>query len=166
MDSSSEAAPGAQADLAERPEPVRACVFALGGRAFAVEMRRARELVVIEDYTRVPLAPSYLVGVTNLRGHVLPFVDIRPLLGLPAHGISRGSRALVVEADAVQMAIVIEEVLGLSSFDGTRPREGQPDGEVGVELLPRGDTPVTLLDAAKILEALRSGREKIDERRN
>ncbi|MGH7318373.1 MAG: chemotaxis protein CheW [Candidatus Rokuibacteriota bacterium] len=148
---------------------MRACVVALGGRAFAVEMGCARELVVIEDYTRVPLAPSSLVGVTNLRGHVLPLVDIRPLLGLPAHGIGRGSLALVVEADAVQAAIVIEEVLGLSSFDGTRPRdaaEGQPAGEVGVELLPRGDTPVTLLDTAKILEGLRRGREKIDERRN
>ena len=62
----------------------RACLVKLAGSRFAVEVRYAREVVVFDEYTVVPLAPSHLLGVVNLRGSIMPLVDIRPFLGLEA----------------------------------------------------------------------------------
>lgn len=143
--------------LVEQASRVRGCMFALAGELFAVDVRCAREVVIFDDHTRVPGAPSYLIGVANLRGHILPVLDIRPLLGLPSARLGHGIQALVVEVSGVQVAIAIESVLGLEYFkeilpfgDATR----RVYGEVGVGLLRREGSLVTLLDALKILAAL------------
>ena len=67
----------------DAPPTPRACLFALAGARFAVDVRSAREVVVFDDITAVPLASPHLVGVANLRGTVMPIVDVRDMLGLP-----------------------------------------------------------------------------------
>ena len=65
-----------------------ACLFELASQTFGVEISQAREARVFDDYTVVPLAPSHLIGVANLRGAIIPILDLRvPLtLRVPAHG--------------------------------------------------------------------------------
>jgi purine-binding chemotaxis protein CheW len=149
--------PAAPAGAPER----RACVFALAASRFAVDVRSTRELAMFHDITRVPCAPASLVGVANLRGTVMPIVDIRRLLGLPAERPEGGSvRTLVLRADALQAAVVVDAVLDLEPFDEIAPVE---DGDLGgAPAGPRftagyvkwGGERVRLLDAPKILEAL------------
>lgn len=149
--------------ILDRSRTVRACVFVLADEPFAVEVGCAREVVALEDHTAVPRAPAYLVGVTNLRGDILPIVDIRPLLGLPVTPVGRGSRALVLDVVGGQVAVAIDRVLGLEAFDEVVPfgeAARRAYGELGVGLLKRGDGLVTLLDAPKVLEALRVGARK------
>lgn len=144
----------------EQTQAVRACLFQLAGESFAVEVRWAREVVVFEDYTVVPRAPAHVVGVANLRGSIIPILDVRALLGLPGHQISRGGTALVIGEGGVQVALAIEGILGLESFDEVVPfgEAGRKEfGEFGVGLLRRGERMVTLLDVPKLLEALRIG---------
>jgi chemotaxis signal transduction protein len=147
-------------EVLDQVRTVRACLFTLAGELFAVEVRHAREVVVLEEYTTVPLAPPHLVGVANLRGYILPILDIRPLLGLAGQRVGRGSKVLVIAAGTVQVAVAIEGVLGLEWFadpvafgDAARRQHG----ELGVGLLERKGRLVTLLNAPKILEALRLG---------
>lgn len=145
------------ADVLESLGTVRACLFVLAGEGFAVEVGCAREVVVLEDVTIVPRGPANLVGVTNLRGYVLPILDIRPLLGLPTRRVAAGTRVLVIEACSVRVAIAVDGVLGLRTFEETVPfEESAPRryGELGVGLLRQEDGLVTLLDAAKVLQAL------------
>lgn len=142
------------------PRVVRACLFVLAGQPFAIDVASAREVVIVEEFTRVPRAPSHLVGVTNLRGYILPIFDIRPLLGLPSLVPGLGTRVVVTEAASVQVGIVIEAVLGLESFDEIVPfgdAVRREYGEFGVGLLRRGEGVVTLLDSARLLEALSRG---------
>jgi purine-binding chemotaxis protein CheW len=144
----------------EQTQAVRACLFQLAGESFAVEVRWAREVVVFEDYTVVPRAPAHVVGVANLRGSIIPILDVRAILGLSGHQIGRGSTALVVSEGGVQVALAIEGILGLESFDEVVPfgEAGRKEfGEFGVGLLRRGEGLVTLLDVPKLLEALRIG---------
>ncbi len=139
---------------------VRACLFLLEGERFAIEVMVARELVTVGELTVVPRAPAYLVGVANLRGYVLPVLDVRRLLGLPPRRIARQTRALVIEVGLVQVAIVIDAVLGLTTFDEIIPfgdTTRAQYGEFGVGLLRRGEELITLLDAPKLLEALKTG---------
>ena len=133
------------------------CVVTLAGYRFAVEVRSAREVVVFDDYTVVPLAPAHLLGVANLRGTIMPVVDIRPLFGLTPASADRDVRALVVERDGVQAGLLIDEVLGLEPLEGLVLAE-VGDGSVADDMvagrLEREDGAITLLDLGAVLAAM------------
>jgi chemotaxis signal transduction protein len=137
----------------------RACVFLLGGVPFAVDVRGAREVILLEGWTRVPGAPAPLVGVANLRGNVLPIVEARPLLGLPPRPILEGTAAVVLADGAMTAAMAIEQVIGLDWYDEARPlpeRDERPSAVYAAGTLPRGDEPpAILLDPSILLGALR-----------
>ncbi|MDO8476975.1 MAG: chemotaxis protein CheW [Candidatus Rokubacteria bacterium] len=142
-----------------RPEArqTRACLVKLAGSRFAVEVRYAREVVVFDEHTMVPLAPSHLLGVVNLRGSVMPLVDIRPFLGLEAARAARETRALVVECDGDQAALLIDEVEGLEPLEGLAPAgngDEVRDQDFSAGRLEREGGVVTLLDVRRILGAL------------
>src|SRR5215468_4348765 len=101
------------AEVSPSAHLTRACVATLAGYRFAIEVRYAREVVVLDEYTIVPLAPSHLVGVANLRGAIVPVVDVGPLLGSTPAPAGREIRALLAEADGFQIALLIDAVLGL-----------------------------------------------------
>jgi purine-binding chemotaxis protein CheW len=144
----------------EQTRTVRACLFTLAGEPFAVELGSAREVVSFDDYTIVPGAPPPLLGVANLRGTVMPILDVRPLLGLPPHTMERRTNTLVLGNRSLQAAIAIDAVLGLERFDAILPLGGVPavpEGvrDYGLGVLKRGDCTAVLLDAPHVLEALR-----------
>jgi len=140
---------------------LRACLIALGGSRFAVDVRGTREVAVFEEMTHVPRAPRHLMGVANLRGTVMPIVDARGFLGLPDVRPARSVRTLVLRDGAVQAAVVVDAILGLEPFDEVIP-DGSP-----VVAQARGPRPfvaswlswageaVPLLDVPRLLAALR-----------
>ncbi len=58
--------------------------FALGDEEFALDISKVREVLDFTDITAVPRAPEFMRGVINLRGNVVPIVDLRLTLGMPA----------------------------------------------------------------------------------
>jgi purine-binding chemotaxis protein CheW len=137
---------------------LRVCLFTLGGEAFAVDVRCTREVVALEEITVVPRAPSYLVGVANIRGHILPVLDIRALLGLPRRAVGPGTRLLVLEAGPLQAAVATEGVPGLAAVDDVIPvgdARPQQRSVFAIGFLRRDDGPAMLLDVPGVLEALR-----------
>lgn len=140
--------------------PIRACVFALGGERLAADIRQTREVVVLPDRTRVPGAPPHVLGVANLRGHVVAIVDVSHLLHLPARPASEAARTVVLEDAGTQIAIPTDEVLGLETFDDVLPvDEGdrRPLGALALGRLRRADGLATLLDVSRLVEAVRVG---------
>lgn len=140
----------------------RACVVVIGDRTFGVEVRVAREVLILGEPTRVPGAPPHILGVVNRRGTILPIVDLRPLLGYTSRPLGRGARALVVQAEAVSVGLLIDEVRGLEGFDAIMPLVGaahDSHARFGLGLLERraGEPPVLLLDIPRVLNALRVG---------
>lgn len=71
--------------------------FCLGEELFGVEVIRAREILDLVPVTKVPQTPEYLLGVINLRGQVVPVVDLRIKLGLPKARETRDSCIIVME---------------------------------------------------------------------
>lgn len=135
----------------------RACLVTLAGYPFAVEVRYAREVVVFDEYTVVPLAPPYLLGVASLRGNIMPVVDVRPLLGMAPAVAGHEVRALVVERDGVKVGLLIDEVLGLEALDGpSLADDGHDPGarHVIVGRLQREGGDVALLDVRALLTAM------------
>jgi purine-binding chemotaxis protein CheW len=141
---------------------VRACLFTLGPETFAVDAHRVREVVVLDEVTPVPLAPSHLVGVANLRGEVVALVEARHLLGLPPRPAGHALRALVLAGDGGPVALIIDDVVGLDTFDEITPLADGARGRPGPwtrGLLRRGERAATWLDADILVAALRPAAE-------
>src|SRR5256885_1833672 len=66
--------------------PSRVCLITLSGSLFAIDLQSIREVFPVDSVTPVPGMPTVLTGVTNLRGVVVPLVDVRSLLGLQHSG--------------------------------------------------------------------------------
>jgi purine-binding chemotaxis protein CheW len=71
--------------------------FALGDEKFAIPVDHVQEVVEFGQVTKVPNAPDYMLGIINLRGRVLPLLDTKLKLGLPATAKSQKSRIMVLD---------------------------------------------------------------------
>jgi purine-binding chemotaxis protein CheW len=71
--------------------------FALGEEKFAIPVDHVQEVVEFGQVTKVPNAPSYMLGIINLRGRVLPLMDTKLKLGLPSTEITAKSRIMVLD---------------------------------------------------------------------
>jgi purine-binding chemotaxis protein CheW len=71
--------------------------FSLGKELFGVEVTRTREILSLTPVTRIPQTPEYMLGVINLRGQVVPVVDMRLKLGLPIKEETEDTCIIVVE---------------------------------------------------------------------
>lgn len=138
---------------------LRACVFALSGRLFAIDLGRVRGVRRFEEHTKVPRAPAHLIGMVNLHGSIVPLMDSRVLLGLTTLGSARPTLAVVLAWESMQVAITVDHVLGLEVLDAhASPGAGAPDAStVASGMLRRGDGWVELLDTFKIVRSLAPG---------
>jgi purine-binding chemotaxis protein CheW len=98
--------------------------FHLGNEEFAIQVLRVREIMGIQEITAVPQTPSYVKGVINLRGKVIPVVDLRLKFGLPELEYTPRTCIIVVqiESDAGKLMIgvivdAVSEVLTLQPGD-------------------------------------------------
>ena len=71
--------------------------FALGHEKFAIKVEYVQEVVEFGQFTRVPNAPAYMLGIINLRGRVLPLLDTKLKLGLQATERTVKSRIMVLD---------------------------------------------------------------------
>src|SRR5262249_61503827 len=99
---------------------LRVCIFAVGAEPFAFDLRRVREVVVLDELTSVPAAPPQIVGVANLRGDVLPIVDPGHRLGAAVRRTGRRRRALLGAAPGAHVGRLIVGAIGLDAFGGVR----------------------------------------------
>jgi len=127
--------------------------FRLEGGLYAVDISDVREIVRLQRLTRVPKAPGHVLGVTNLRGHVIPVVDLRLRLGMSPEEQNAGSRILVTELGGEHVGFMVDEVAGIVRL----PHEViEPSGTLGAlkgsELIcgvaRHGDELICVLDLA------------------
>lgn len=79
-------------------KPVQYLTFALGKDTFAVEITPIREIIEYPGLTEIPMAPDFLRGVINLRGAVVPVVDLSVRFGRQATAVGRRTCVVIVEA--------------------------------------------------------------------
>lgn len=84
--------------------------FALDGERFCIETRCVREVRRFGDVTPLPGVPDYLAGVTNLRGEILPLIDIRRFLELPSKGEASPSHVIICGDARVEFGILADAI--------------------------------------------------------
>jgi purine-binding chemotaxis protein CheW len=89
--------------------------FKLGNEDYGIELVKLRELIGLMDITRLPRARPHIRGLINLRGKVIPVVDLRIKFGMPAAETTHQSVIMVVQLDAGNpgstTGILVDEVL-------------------------------------------------------
>jgi purine-binding chemotaxis protein CheW len=91
-------------------EILEVITFALGRERYAIETRFVREVIRLVDFTPVPGAPEFVLGVTHLRGEVLAIVDLRKFLRVAHRGVTDLSRVLVLGAGEPELGVLADAV--------------------------------------------------------
>ncbi|MFI5210427.1 MAG: chemotaxis protein CheW [Gemmatimonadales bacterium] len=135
-------------------------VFRLGGEQYAVPIGEVLEVVRVADITRVPHAPAHIRGVMNLRGRILPVVEIRSRLHLDPAELTSLSRVVVVEVDRRVVGLLVDAV-GQVTRVGEKMVSAPPDevraaGAEAVTGVARTSTGLlVLLDLERVLRTSR-----------
>ena len=85
-------------------------MFTLGSEYFAVDIASVEGIIKMQSITVVPHAPSFVEGVTNLRGNVLPVIDLRKRFGLVLQDITKDARIIVVFLGGVKVGMIVDSV--------------------------------------------------------
>lgn len=84
--------------------------FEIGGQEFCIDVRSVREIRGWTAATPMPNAPDYLLGVINLRGSVMPVIDLRNRLGLGVTEVSSRHVIVVIQIDAQLVGLLVDGV--------------------------------------------------------
>ncbi len=140
------------------PKPrLETCLkFSLGGETFAMPVEPVQQIVRISSITRVPHAPRPIRGVTNLRGRVIPVIDLRVRVGLPAAEIDRSSRIIAVGSRGRVIGLLVDSVQQVMHLDLNliqRPPEDvlTQQGDYIAGVYHQGESLILLLDVDRAL---------------
>jgi purine-binding chemotaxis protein CheW len=131
--------------------------FRVGSETFGVAIQMVHEIVRVMEVTAVPDAPVYIEGVINLRGKIIPVVDLRKRFGEKTITPSKKNRILVAEVGSKMVGLVVDsasEVLKIPPADVDPPpnvfEEGELNYVTGVAKL--GNRLIILVDLTKIMQ--------------
>jgi purine-binding chemotaxis protein CheW len=151
-------------------EPVQYLTFTLDGEAFATDISQVREVLEFKGVTKVPRTPDYMRGVINLRGSVVPVVDLRLQFGMDATEPTIDTCVVIVEVPIDGESVVlgaladsVQEVLEM------KPEQLAPPPRLGTRIRTdfiramgrHGDQFVIILDMERVFstEAIAEIRE-------
>lgn len=132
--------------------------FHLDDLEYAICVKHVKEIVRLPAFVEVPDVPSFIRGVINLRGHVIPLMDARARLGIRELAYTDRMVAIVLEADGVLTGLVADGVNGVTDFPPDSidepPQGGRNDpGRVRAirGMGRKGDEVSVLLDVGRLL---------------
>ena len=94
-------------------------IFKLGREEYGMDILRVQEIKRMMSITRVPSTPSFIKGVINLRGSVLPVIDLRTRLGLLEEELQDSARIIVVLVNEATVGFIVDEVVEVTTIDQT-----------------------------------------------
>lgn len=131
------------------------------GEDYGVPINQVQEIIRVGNVTMVPNSPGYMEGVINLRGRVLPVLNLRKRLGLEKNGLTKNSRIVVTEVGGKTIGLLVDFVRHVAKvpleFVEEAPEEVlEVDTDYIMGVCKLSDRLVILLDLEKLLR-----REKI-----
>lgn len=91
-------------------DALRVLSFALGKENYGVDVTQAKEVFRTEHFTKIPGAPMFVVGVTNLRGQIVSIIDIRHFLGLPTPRPSQEMWIIVTDVHGSLVGLLVDRI--------------------------------------------------------
>ena len=132
--------------------------FSIDEEEVGVNILKVQEIIRIMEITRVPRSPEFVEGVINLRGRVIPIVDLRRRFGLAAIAHDKDTRIIVIELNSLVVGFIVDavsEVLRIpaDTVEPTPPVAAGVDSEYISGVGKLQDRLLILLDLDKLLTA-------------
>ncbi len=103
--------------------------FKLKGNEYSIPVMKVREIIHVPPITKIPQAPSYIEGITNLRGNIIPVVNLKKLVGIDHDG-DKGDKVIVISSGNVIYGVLVDGVTGVIDIEESsiEPTEGFLNG--------------------------------------
>lgn len=133
-------------------------VFSVTDETYGVDIHQVREIIRVPDVTRVPRTPEFVEGVVNLRGSVIPVLDLRKRFGFEPKNSDNDQRIVVLEMDDQTVGMIVDSVsevlrINISAIDSPSPYVVSVDSQYIEGIAKVGDSLVILLDVNRVLSA-------------
>ena len=146
-------------------------LFTLNGVLYGADVHQVREVREVQDITPVPYAPMYVEGVTNLRGEVIPVINLRKRFGIEEKdGEEKNKIMIVVQGkDKRVVGVIVDSVMEVTSIS-QEDIEQAPEiistagSECVLGVAKRGENLVVLLDLEKVVSKRKSGDVELEPR--
>ena len=140
-------------------ELIQLCIFELSDRLFGLSIFDVQEILENAEITPVPTTPHFLQGVINLRGDIVPIVDIREILQLPFKERTRESRIMILQIKHVQLGILVDAITEVRHIEKQivqteSTQMGVPDGKFISNIIQYKEGLLVLLDLEYLYNAL------------
>lgn len=133
------AAPPLGASLAAMPRGGKYLTFQVAEEEFGIQVLKVREIMGLQEITAVPHTPHYVKGVINLRGKVIPVVDLRLKFGLPETEYTQRTCIIVTEIVSTEGNMLIGAVVdGVSEVLNLAEADIEDTPDFGREVNTRG----------------------------
>lgn len=131
-------------------------VFNLSGGGYGVDIGTVREIIRMQEITQIPKTPPYVEGVINLRGRVIPVLDLRKRFGLEVTEYTQETRIVVIDIGGTDIGAIVDEVtevlrVPLGSIELPSDVVLGDDSEYVVGVVKLGERLVILLELARAL---------------
>lgn len=151
----------AEAAVVAAPGFARACVFLSGGQRYGIPVAQVREVAELPHITPVPRTAIHVRGVANLRGVMVPVVDLAQLLGHSRPAPRSVTPTVVLRDGREDVGLIVDRVEGLLPMEPLEPAQAAGPGAMPVQAtgaFRSGSHWVVVLDGAALVEALRPPR--------
>ncbi len=105
-------------NVTEGETQVQVVAFKLRKEEYGFNILNVKEIKGLTDITRVPFASDFIKGVINLRGSVLPVIDLKKRLGLQDMEYTDDTRIVVVREDDLEVGMIVDAVTGVITLNG------------------------------------------------
>lgn len=131
-------------------------IFTLANETYGIAISTVNEIIRMQAITEVPRTPDFVEGVINLRGRIVPVIDLRKRFGLEAAEETQASRIMVVEMQDLVVGMIVDSVsevlrLPADSIEPTPPMVSGVDAAYLRGVGKRDDRLIILLDIEKVL---------------
>jgi purine-binding chemotaxis protein CheW len=97
--------------LEQTKDEVQLVVFDLASELYGVDISTVREIIRMQNMTLVPGSYPFVEGVINLRGKVLPVIDLRKRLNVKVSEYTKDSRIIIIKVQTIEVGIIVDAVL-------------------------------------------------------
>jgi purine-binding chemotaxis protein CheW len=132
-------------------------VFELANEFYGIDIAVVESIIKMQEITQLPQTPSYLKGVTNLRGTVLPVIDLRIRFGMDTQNDTKQTRVIIVTMGEVKVGLMVDgvsEVLRISeeSIEPLPPMVNSVNSDFLKGIVRLEDRLIILLEVEKVLD--------------
>ena len=150
-------------DAKELRQEIQLACFKVGSELYALDIMRIKEIIRPQKLTPVPKAPSFIEGVINLRGAVIPVADMRKRFDQPISTENRKNRIVVCSLAGKVIGLLVDEVTEVKRYGRNEIAPAPqfikgPQADYFLGVARRDDELIMLIDLEKVL----SSDEKIE----